>query len=136
MNALSAILDTDILSLLMRRNVAVAAKASSYLSEHHHFTISIITQYEILRGLNARTATRQALSFDDFCAKNAVLALTDHVIRRAAEVYGDLYRRGELIGDADILIAASALVNGFGIVTNNEGHFRRIDGLRVENWTR
>ncbi|HXI23410.1 MAG TPA: hypothetical protein VNG71_06005 [Pyrinomonadaceae bacterium] len=65
MNALSAILDTDILSLLMRGNVAVAAKASSYLSEHHHFTRSIITQYEILRGLNARTAARQALNFDD-----------------------------------------------------------------------
>ena len=43
---------------------------------------------------------------------------------------------GELIGDADILIAASALSNGCGIVTNNEAHFRRIADLQVENWLR
>ena len=44
------ILDTDILSVLMRKNAAVLAKASVYVSEHRQFTISIITRYEILRG--------------------------------------------------------------------------------------
>jgi predicted nucleic acid-binding protein len=39
-----------------------------------------------------------------------------------------------LIGDADILIAASALVNGFAIVTNNGEHFRRVRNLEVLNW--
>jgi predicted nucleic acid-binding protein len=39
-----------------------------------------------------------------------------------------------LVADADILIAASALANSCGIVTNNEAHFRRIAGLQVENW--
>jgi len=60
--------------------------------------------------------------------------LTDDVISKAADTYADLYKRGELIGDADILIAASALANGFGVVTNNERHFNRIAGLHVENW--
>jgi tRNA(fMet)-specific endonuclease VapC len=48
----------------------------------------------------------------------------------------ELRRRGEPIGDADVLIAASALVHGLTVVTNNEGHFRRISGLDVENWFR
>ncbi len=52
----------------------------------------------------------------------------------AAEIYADLSKRGELIADADILIAASALVRGLGIVTNNEEHFKRIQNLHVENW--
>ena len=52
----------------------------------------------------------------------------------AAAIYADLYKRGELIGDADILIAATSLVNGFGVATNNEDHFKRITGLHVENW--
>ena len=39
-------------------------------------------------------------------------------------------------GDADILIGASALTHGFGVVTNNEAHFRRIEGLQVDNWMR
>jgi tRNA(fMet)-specific endonuclease VapC len=39
-----------------------------------------------------------------------------------------------LIGDADILIAASALTQELGVATNNESHFRRIPGLHLENW--
>jgi len=39
-----------------------------------------------------------------------------------------------LIGDADILIAASALANGCGVATNNEKHFKRVTGLHIENW--
>jgi tRNA(fMet)-specific endonuclease VapC len=128
------ILDTDILSALMRKDAAVVAKAKAYLAQHNQFTLSIITRYEILRGLKAKGATRQAARFDLFCASNEILSITDDVIIRAADIYADLYRRGELIGDADILIAASALVNGFGVVTNNEAHFRRIAGLQVENW--
>lgn len=130
------ILDTDILSLLMRKNAAVVAKASAYLSEHRQFTISIITRYEILRGLEAKGAKQQASRFDEFCARNQILPITDDVVLRAAEIYADLYKRGELIGDADILIAASALANNCGIVTNNEAHYRRVAGLRVENWLR
>lgn len=34
------------------------------------------------------------------------------------------------------LIAASALVYGLAVVTNNEGHFSRVHGLLVENWLR
>lgn len=45
---------------------------------------------------------------------------------RAAEIYAALRNRGEPIGDADILIGASALTHGFGVVTNNEAHFSRI----------
>ena len=46
--------------------------------------------------------------------KNQALPITDRVIERAAELYADLYKRGQLIGDADILIAATALASGLG----------------------
>ncbi|CAK0764533.1 Ribonuclease VapC2 [Gammaproteobacteria bacterium] len=56
----------------------------------------------------------------------------------AAELYGairaDLERRGELIGSNDLLISAHALSVGMILVTNNEKEFRRVQGLRVENW--
>lgn len=135
MSSLPLILDTDILSLLMRQNLAVLAKAGTYLAEHAQFTISIITRYEILRGLQVKNALKQATRFNSFCARNRVLPIDDRVITHAANIYAHLYQHGELIPDADILIAASALANGCGIVTNNEAHFRRITGLKVENWS-
>ena len=129
-------MDTDILSAVMKKNPVVIPKARSYLAEHGQFTLSILTRYEILRGLKAKGAAKQAIAFDRFCATNVVLPLTDEVVVKAAEIYAELSGRGALIGDADILIAASALVHGLGVLTNNEDHFRRITNLQVENWLR
>jgi tRNA(fMet)-specific endonuclease VapC len=71
------ILDTDILSALMRKNPNVIAKAKTYLAQHGQFTISIITRYEILRGLKAKGATQQVTRFEEFCVRNETLAITD-----------------------------------------------------------
>lgn len=128
------VLDTDIFSAIMRKQPLATAKARSYLAAHGRLTFSIITRYEVMRGLKAKRASRQIAAFEKLCHNSEVLPITDEVIVRATDIYADLYRRGELVGDADILIAASALVNGYGMVTNNESHFRRVSGLAVENW--
>lgn len=64
------------------------------------------------------------------------MPLTDAAAVKASEIYAELRRRGEPIGDADMLIAAPAMVNGLPLVTNNEAHFKRINGLIIENWLR
>ena len=129
-----ALLDTDILSAIMRKNPYATQRARSYLESHRQFTFSVITRYEVLRGLLARGATKQLTAFDQLCSASRVLPLTDPIIVRAAAVYADLHRRGELVSDADILIAATAIKHGLVIVTNNEAHFRRIRDLQVVNW--
>lgn len=56
----------------------------------------------------------------------------------AAATYGairiDLERRGQLIGNNDLWIAAHALAEGMVLVTNNEREFRRVRDLKVQNW--
>lgn len=130
----SALLDTDILSAVMRQQPAAMSRARAYLAEQPHLTFSIITRYEILRGLYAKNATAQLEAFDKLCHVSVIIPLTDAIIVRAAAVYADLYQRGSLIGDADILIAATALEQGLTVVTNNESHYKRIAGLQLENW--
>jgi tRNA(fMet)-specific endonuclease VapC len=39
------VLDTDILSAILRRNPLVLPKAQAYLAEHGQFTLSILTRY-------------------------------------------------------------------------------------------
>ncbi len=131
---MASLLDTDILSAIMRRNNSVMPKSRAYLQEHQRFHFSIITRYEILRGLKAIDAHRRLETFEQLCLRSTVIHLSDAIISKASDVYADLSKRGELIGDADILIAASALVHGFGLVTNNERHLQRITDLQVENW--
>lgn len=131
----AALLDTDTLSAVLAGKLAVREHALAYLQAHaYRFTFSVITRYEVLKGLHAKGATAQVARFEEFCAAHDVRALSDVAISRAAEVYADLHKRGVLIGDADILIAATALVHGLEVVTNNGRHFRRIPGLTVSNW--
>jgi tRNA(fMet)-specific endonuclease VapC len=58
--------------------------------------------------------------------------------RQAALFYGSvrssLEKRGEVIGGNDLLIAVHALSLNWTLVTNNEKEFRRVEGLKVENW--
>jgi tRNA(fMet)-specific endonuclease VapC len=131
-----ALLDTDILSAIMRQHPIVMDYARHYLATYPHLTFSLITRYEVLRGLMAKQAAAQLRAFDLFCQASNVLPLTDGIVVRAAEIYAGLQRKGALIGDADILIAATALEHGMVVVTNNEFHFQRIPGLQLENWLR
>jgi tRNA(fMet)-specific endonuclease VapC len=130
-----SLLDTDTLSEIIKgRDEAIANAAVAYLEEHKRFTFSVLTRYEILRGLEARGATRQRSAFEAQCLVSEVLPLTDEIVVRAAQVYGILYREGRLIGDADLLIAATALTQNIAVVTNNVDHFERVPGPVVETW--
>jgi tRNA(fMet)-specific endonuclease VapC len=51
-----------------------------------------------------------------------------------ARIKNTLLRSGTPIEDMDILIGAHARACGFTLVTDNEKHFKRIEGLRTENW--
>lgn len=131
---LPALLDTDILSAVMRRQPTALARSRDYLAVHHRFTFSIITRYEILRGLHAKRAIVQLAAFDRLCRVSTILPLTDDIVVRAATIYADLRRRGLLISDADILIAATGLEHGLIVVTNNEDHYQRVEDIQLENW--
>ena len=56
----------------------------------------------------------------------------------AAEAYGtiraQLESKGETIGNIDLWIAAHAIAVGLTLVTNNEREFRRVRGLKIQNW--
>jgi tRNA(fMet)-specific endonuclease VapC len=56
----------------------------------------------------------------------------------AAEAYGairaELESKGEMIGNNDLWIAAHAVAAGLTLVTNNEKEFRRVRGLKMQNW--
>jgi len=55
--------------------------------------------------------------------------LTRPILRRFAAIRGDLRRRGQIVGDPDILIAATAIHHGLQLVTRNLRDFGRVDGL-------
>jgi tRNA(fMet)-specific endonuclease VapC len=128
------ILDTDMLMPLFKGAPRVVERARLHRNEHGGLNITLITYYEVMKGhAYVRAYDRQA-AFEAFCERNRVLPLSREACRRAAEIYAELRQRGDLIPDADILIAGIALAGDYVLVTQNVRHFQRIAGLEVENW--
>jgi len=129
-----SLLDTSILIAFLKGEEDVVAKVEEYLEEFDRLSLSIITYYEILRGLKYIDNEKKLRDFEELMDKSEIITLDREIIEKASEIYAGLKRRGELIEDADILIAASCLVKGMVLVTDNEEHFRRIESLETENW--
>ena len=99
--------------------------------------ISSITLAELQYGAarSARPAYHQTL-LAEFCAPLAILPFDSVAAESCGRLRADLERRRVPIGPLDTLIASHALSLGVTVVTGNVGEFRRVPGLRVENWLR
>lgn len=128
------ILDTNIITAHMKGNKRIREKLKEIAVYGNKVFMSGISYYEMKRGLLAKNATKQLNIFDELCKKIRILFLDDHeIFDKASEIYADLRQRGELISDADILIAATALTRGLALVSG-DADFLRIEGITIENW--
>jgi len=97
--------------------------------------ISIITYGELFYG--AAKSARRAEACARLSAITELLAILP-LPKSAGESYGEIRAEldssGEMIGNDDLWIAAHALASGLTLVTNNEKEFRRVRGLKVQNW--
>ena len=97
--------------------------------------LSVITFGELVYGAE-KSAQREAAL--EVLRELAQVLPVQGLPETAAESYGtiraELERRGEMIGNNDLWIAAHAKAAGLVLVTNNEREFRRVRGLKVQNW--
>ena len=63
----------------------------------------------------------------------SVLGLDDETCSRFGRLRGELRRRGDLVGDFDLLIAVTALSHNLTLLSNNRRHFQRIPGLSIQS---
>jgi len=84
--------------------------------------------------LLAKNALKQLNIFEEFIIENLVLPMTEKSARISSELYSTLRMSGNIVDDVDLFIAGIAIENDMVLVTNNESHFSRIPGLKIENW--
>ena len=127
------LLDTNIVSELVRNPQGQAAKRVAKAGEANVFT-SIIVAAELRYGCARAGSQRLQKAVEDLLGEIEVLPFEIPADAAYGKIRADLEAAGKPIGGNDLLIAAHAHALGATVVTANAREFKRVRGLKVENW--
>jgi tRNA(fMet)-specific endonuclease VapC len=127
-------LDTNICNYL-RQNRPPEVTARFRKMQQGDAVLSVITYGELLYGAERSQHRTHALeSLARLVSFLSVLPLPGEAAAAYGEIRARLEAHGETIGGNDLWIAAHAKSVGVILVTNNEREFKRIPGLKLQNW--
>ncbi len=134
-HTLKYLLDTDICIYLLHGDERVRDRVAQVGIES--ISVSILTIGELYFGaFNSARVKANLQRVRELLSEPGPAIIS--VDKKAVECFGrfkaDLRRKGQIIGDFDLLIAGIAVGNELKLVTNNIGHFNRIPEVLLENW--
>ena len=127
------LLDTNIMSDLIRNPQGKAAKRIARVGEDNICT-SIIVAAELRYGCARSGSKRLLKAVEDLLGEIAILPFDLPGDAEYGAIRLALEAAGKPIGGNDLLIAAHARAIGATVVTANTDEFKRVGGLKVENW--
>jgi tRNA(fMet)-specific endonuclease VapC len=129
------LLDTDIVSLYAREHDAVSERLTQQTLDS--LAVSSLTLMEIEFGFAKNPASRRKFGtrIFDLIAEITVVPFANTEAQVTATIRAELERKGQPIGKYDVLIAGTALAQGFVMVTANTREFSKVTGLRFEDWS-
>ncbi len=126
-------LDTDILIEYFRGNEAIKSRIED-LGEEDSVGLTWLTVYEFFKGIFVSGKLDEEIFLKELVDTAITMEETYESAKVGGEIYANLKKQGNLINDADILIASLVKSHGAVLITNNEEHFKRVEGLKIENW--
>ena len=132
--AVRYLLDTNTVSFYIRRSSSVLERRLRRTSAAQ-VALSVVTEMELRYGLARHPRLRVGPLVEEFLAGITILPLTSDAARVYGRIRAELEAGGTPIGPLDLMIAAQAVASKATLVSNNLTEFRRIRGLRCEDWT-
>ena len=121
--------------IYLRQNRPPEVTARFRQMQHGDAVLSVITYGELRYGAErSQERTRALESLARLVSLLPVLPLSEEAASAYGEIRATLQKRGEMIGGNDLWIAAHAKSAGLTLVTNNEREFKRVPGLKLQNW--
>lgn len=128
-------LDTNVLINCIRKKSDKLLKKLSKI-DPSDVCISSITYAELVHGVEkSKEVERNRFALALMLANIEVLDFDVNAANDYGKIRADLESKGEPIGPLDMLIAAHALSSDSVLVTNNTKEFKRVDSLKVVDWT-
>jgi len=128
-------LDTDILIEYFRGSQLIKKRIEN-LTDEDKVGLIWFTFYEFFKGIFVSGKLNEERFLKNLAETCIILETSFEAARIGGHIYAALKKQGKLINDADIMIASIVKAHDAVLVTNNEEHFSRIQGLQIENWLR
>lgn len=130
------LLDTNILSAAMRGEPrAVLNRMADLATERLHLSALVLAELTTGAELGERRASTLA-AVRSLTSGMTLAPFDDDDALAYGRIRAALERKGESIGSMDLLIASQAVARGLVLVTDNLREFRRVPGIKCENWIR
>jgi tRNA(fMet)-specific endonuclease VapC len=127
-------LDTNVIIHLIRGRTPSVTDRFLTLQQGEA-AISVVVYGELLLGVEKSVRKSQDAVITQALLRDiAIVALSPDCARQYAVQRAALERAGQVIGANDLWIAAHALAEDLPLITSNDGEFRRVSGLKIENW--
>ncbi len=84
---------------------------------------------------NSEKKEKNQKALDDFLTGVKVIPIY-HSLSNYANEKSRLRKAGTPVDDFDLLIGATAITHNLTMVTNNIDHFRKIKGIKLEDWAK
>lgn len=130
------LLDTDILIYLLKQQTPAIAQRIDALPAEDCLCMSFVTWAELLKGAERSTRKTEVVRRLETLALQVPVRYPANaaICRHYAEQATRLKDSGTPIGANDLWIACHALAEDATLVTHNTREFKRVTGLRVEDW--
>jgi tRNA(fMet)-specific endonuclease VapC len=129
------VLDTDTIVALFNGDRRVAERVAS-VAEDSLVTTAINLAELYFGAFNSARPGENTVVVDRFRRLTRILPFESRAAIFFGRIKASLRRRGSPLSDSDLFIASVTLTADAALVTNNVGHFQRIEGLLLENWLR
>ena len=97
--------------------------------------ISSVTYGELVYGIQKSSAPeKNRIAVTQILLGIRILSFDGKAAEHFGDIFADLERKHQRIGDRDMMIAGHARSLGYTLVTNNVREFSRVDGLLYEDW--
>ncbi|WP_319563030.1 type II toxin-antitoxin system VapC family toxin [Marispirochaeta sp.] len=97
--------------------------------------LSTMTIAELALGVEkSQKKDKNKIALMEFLLPFSILDFNQNDAYSYAKIRADLEKKGNIIGNMDLLIGSQALSRGLCLVTNNEKEFERIERIEIENW--
>jgi len=127
------LLDTNIVIYVLKKRPLEVLKV--FNANASRMAISSITLSELIYGAEkSANISKNLEAIEDFVSHLEVLPYDARASQHYGQIKAALEKKGKIIGENDIHIAAHAISQGLILVTNNLKEFKRVSNLALENW--